>query len=763
MIKPTEDSKKCLKEVEPDKKVEPDFESVKKIERYVFLGAPGKPEEINAIQELFGPWNSDPLKNVCFKDQHFTNLAGVYPGYSNSQDVINKKLIDESHYAIFVFRDTLGSKDEESQQFRTVSEWERVYNLCLERKMITAVPFFFKELNDYSVNDFKKKFEDGEYKVTFFQEYDSIDNLKQTVSRLLREWDDNVVVGLLDFVDSLKLNIKNALDKTRTGDFEKALCDWNKANELVWRLFILIKIATRSYKEVIQKLQEVTKPDVEKSYSDQFVAWAWFMTGLVEDQLGNSQQKALEAYDEVIKRFKDTENLSLKKIVFKALHNKEAIFIKSEQKEEAIKSCEQLVELFKDESDFFVRELVCLAWYNWGSILCQQEKYKKAIEIFDEFYKKFGKENRSSIRTLLYDVLHNIANCLGLLEKFDEAIDICDQIIKERLGVSGDEQTLSFIIERSKKIFYGEKVRRAYDDKLSFLVNKAFTKDDESSKEEALGLCEKVIREFKDVDIEKLSAREQEIAIKAFFKKGKVFEDLFASNGQEENRNEAFKAYGEAIEKFNNVKDKESSVVKVLACILWNKGRMLREMEKEDDALEVLDEVITRFGGKEDLGLEVWVVGAYVEKGIIFDNKHNYEKALECYNYVITYYEKTRQDQDQDQVRGYLKTAIENAVVVLRDNIKCDQSLVDLLERVGYIFEKKSNKDSVFVATVKLEEGLACRRLSKKEKTYDAHSKWVVKALDCYRSIIHEYKSSDVSLLQEIVKKAETEINGIKE
>ena len=109
----------------------------------------------------------------------------------------------------------------------------------------------------------------------------------------------------------------------------------------------------------------------------------------------------------------------------------------------------KLVELFKDESDCFVRQLVCLAWYNWGTILSQQKKYKEAIKIFDQVCEKFEGEKHPSIRVYLCDVLHNKAGCLGALKKFDEAIDICDQIIKESLGVSGDEQTLSFIIEKA--------------------------------------------------------------------------------------------------------------------------------------------------------------------------------------------------------------------------------------------------------------------------------------------------------------------------
>ena len=731
MIKPTEDSEKCLK------KVGPDFASVKKITRYVFLGAPGKkPQEIEVIQELLKEYSGGPL---LFKGKHYTDaeFAGVHHA-DFLQDAINEELIDKSHYALFIFYgDSLGSLDKKTEKYFTVIEWERACDRYNKRDMDAVVPFFHKEVRG-KVKDFKEKFkkeEENYYKACRYEEYEEISELEDRVRQILMAWGEEYLEKNIHSNEELsfKENIKNALEQMTQRNFGNALSYWREAGkcangnkEEAWSVIVRIRIKEKSYEEAIQELQKATESESDGKenfpWSKQSIAWAWFMTGLVEDQLGNSQQKALEAYDEVIKRFKDAENLFLKKIVVQALHNKEAIFIKSEQKEEAIKSCEQLVELFKDESDCFVRQLVGLSLYKWGSILCQQKKYKEAIEIFDKFYKKFGEENHSSIRTLLYDVLHNKACSLASLEKFDEAIDICDQIIKEAIkeseDVSDDRLTLSFIIERSKEIFYGDQIRRAYDDKLSFLVNKASTKDEESSKEEALGLCEKVIREFKDVDIEKLCAREQEIAIKAFLNKGKVLEDLFENNSQEKDRNEAFKTYEEAIEKFNNVKVKED-VVGVLAYILLNKGRMLREMGKENDALEVLDEVITRFGGKEDLDLEVWVVGAYVEKGIIFDNKHNYKKALECYNYVIICYEKTRQDLVQD----FLKMAIQNAIVDLRDNIKCDQCLLDLCKRVRRIWEKNSNLDSVFGANVKSEEERACARLSKKEKTDDAHYK----------------------------------------
>ena len=720
------------------------LEAANKIERYVFLGAPGKPEEINAIQESFRSWNSEPLKNVCFKDQHFTNLAGVYPGYSNSQDVINKELIDESHYAIFVFRDTLGSKDEESQQFRTVSEWERAYHLCLERKMINAIPFFFKESNDDSVNNFKKKFEDGEYKVTFFQEYDSINDLKNKVSSFLREWDDSAVFGLLDFVDSLKSNIKNALERIRTKNFEEALCYWNKANEcsaeVVRGLFIRIKIGEESYEEVIQELQEVIKPDVKKSYSVQFVAWAWFVTGIVECQRGH-EEEALKAYDTVISRFRGKGDLSLKKIVVQALHNKEVIFINSRKDAEAIETCEQLVELFKDESDCFVRQLVCLAWYNWGTILSQQKKYKEAIKIFDQVCEKFEGEKHPSIRVYLCDVLHNKAGCLGALKKFDEAIDICDQIIKESLGVSGDEQTLSFIIERSKGIFYGEKVRRAYDDKLSFLLNKASANEKESQK--ALDLYEKVIRGFEGVDRKDLSAIEQEIDIKAFSGKGNMLEALFESNGQEDDREKAFKAYKEAIEKFNDAK--ESSVVKVLAYILLQKGRMLREMGKEDVALEVLDEVITRFGDKKCPALVVWVVGAYVEKGVIFGKKCDYEKAIACNSEVI------KKFVEYESFRDDVCIALQNKEYDCRQCCNWEQLIKTSKEAERIFGDSRKVKDCCLLLKLKLVEGEAHQQLEDD----------VVSALECCNYVINKGKSLDDSSLKELVEKAEDMIKEI--
>ena len=130
-------------------------------------------------------------------------------------------------------------------------------------------------------------------------------------------------------------------------------------------------------------------------------------------------EEELAVYDELLARFADAPEPSLREQVANALFNKGVTLGALERSEEAVAVYDELLARFADAPDA-LREQVANALFGKGVTLGALERSEEAVAVYDELLARFADAPEPALREQVANALLNKGVTLGALERSEE-------------------------------------------------------------------------------------------------------------------------------------------------------------------------------------------------------------------------------------------------------------------------------------------------------------------------------------------------------
>jgi tetratricopeptide (TPR) repeat protein len=353
------------------------------------------------------------------------------------------------------------------------------------------------------IKEIKDLIKKAESEVSLFKE-----KAESTISRIEKKLFENKELTHEE-ENEIKSDIKDIENKQEK---DYTFADWRKKT--------LLYFISNKYEEALKLVENMLIFSDDDLRSSETL----FLKAIILNKL-NKNIEAIEVYDELIERFKDSKEDSLLELLAKVLSNKAIVLGKMNIRlEEAIIVCNDVIRRFNESNNNKI--LLCLikALVTKAVILGKiEQKVEKSIEIYDEVINRFGDLEDIDILEQVLLALQNKSSVLRNLDgKSEEAIIVYDEIVR-RFGDSRDNrilekvasalynkgEILSKIPEKSEEaiIVYDEIVRRFGDSKDSSilepvaksLLNKGILLGEKDGKaENAIEVYTELVRRFKD-------------------------------------------------------------------------------------------------------------------------------------------------------------------------------------------------------------------------------------------------------------------------
>ena len=354
--------------------------------------------------------------------------------------------------------------------------------------------------------------------------------------------------------------------------------------------------ALTAYDEVVRRFAESEMPKVSR-----LVAMALFGKGLTLNEL-DWLEDALVAYDEVVRRFGDSEMPDLSESVALALFGKGCVLNDLDQPEDALVAYDEVVHRFGDSETPVLSESVALALFGKGCVLNDLDQPEDALVAYDEVVHRFGDSETPVLLGLVARALVSKGVTLGMLNRPEDALVAYDEVV-HRFGDSETPDVLEFVAMA--------------------LVSRGFTLGMLNRPEDTLVACDEVVRRFGDSKTPDLL----KFVAQALFGIGHALDDL-------DRLEDALVAYDEVVRRFGD--SEMPDVLEFVAQALSRKGHALGRLNRPEDAVATLDEVVRRFGDSEMPDVLQSVARVLVSKGdILLSRLNRPEDALVTYDEVV--------------------------------------------------------------------------------------------------------------------------------
>ena len=358
----------------------------------------------------------------------------------------------------------------------------------------------------------------------------------------------------------------------------------------------------------------------------------------------NGAQETVAACDEVVRRFGDSEILTVLMWVAKALANKGAALQALNRQQDALEACDEVVRRFGESETPALLEPVAKALVNKGVALSKLNRPQDALTVYDEVVRRFGESETPALLEPVAKALVNKAGTLGNLNRPQDALTVCDEMVR-RFGESETpallEPVASALANKSAALgalnrlqdtltVCDEMVRRFGESETPALLesvakalaSKGFALGALNRPQDALEACDEVVRRFGASDSPTLLER----VASALVNRGAFLGALNRSQ-------DALEAYDEVVRRFGA--SESPALLKAVADALVNRGATLGMLNRSQDALEACDEVVRRFGASETPALLESVANALVNRGAALGALDRRQEALEACDEVV--------------------------------------------------------------------------------------------------------------------------------
>ena len=353
--------------------------------------------------------------------------------------------------------------------------------------------------------------------------------------------------------------------------------------------------------EVIRRFGESESPAVLV-----WVAKALVNKGTALSEL-NRPQDALEAYDEVVRRFGKSETPALLERVATALGNRGAALGALNRPQDALEACDEVVRRFGKGETPALLDSVAFALVNRGAALGALNRPQDALEACDEVVRRFGKGETPALLERVATALVSKGTALSELNRPQDALEAYDEVVR-RFGKSETPALL-------------ERVATA-------LGNRGAALGALNRPQDALEACDEVVRRFGKSETPALLER----VAAALVNRGGA---LGALNRPQD----ALEACDEVVRRFG--KSETPALLERVAAALVNRGAALGALNRPQDALEACDEVVRRFGKSETPALLERVATALGNRGAALGALNRPQDALEAYDEVVRRFGKS--------------------------------------------------------------------------------------------------------------------------
>ena len=428
--------------------------------------------------------------------------------------------------------------------------------------------------------------------------------------------------------------------------------------------------ALASFDEVVRRFGDSEMPMVP-----QLVALALFERGSTLDDLDRLED-ALTAYDEVVRRFAESPVLDLLRLVAVALVSKGVILGRLDRPEDVLVTCDEVVRRFGDSKAPGLVELIVFALFGKGCVLDDLDRSEDALVAYDEVIRQSGD---SEMPVVLGSVARSLVSkgfILGRLNRPEEALVACDEVMRR----FGDSETPDLL----------ESVAKA-------LSGKGHALGDLDRLEDALIVYDEVVRRFGDSEMPVVPG----LVARSLVSKGFIL-------GRLNRPEEALATFDEVVHRFG---DSELPMLESVAKALSGKGHALRELDQLEDALASYDEVIRRFGDSEMLGLLEAAAQALVSRGFTLGRLNRPEEALATFDEVVRRF--------GDSELPAFRVVTEDALLIKANfEIECRQykAAIETVGRVLDICHAESLENRWLAHLIRAEATLASGDMSASEQ-----------------------------------------------
>ena len=452
-----------------------------------------------------------------------------------------------------------------------------------------------------------------------------------------------------------------------------------EATELAQRAYLLwtsgrSEEAVDACDEVVHRFAETEDPVLLAQLASALVTKGRALTAL------DRPAESVEAYDGVVRRTRETEDPALCAPLVDALFNKGLALEALGRPEEALETYNEVVRRFSDTEDTELLARVAGALVNKGHALDALGHAERAVEAYDDVLRRFSETEEAPLLVVVALALVNKGATLKALGRAEEAIDLFDEVVRREVTALPMQVAMA-------------------------LVNKGVALEALGRLEEEVETYDYVVRRFSETENEALLA----LVALALFNKGVALEAVGCPE-------EAVATYDDVVRRFSESED--TTVLAEVARALVNKGLALEALGRSEEAIATCNEVVSRFSETTDKALLAQVAGALVHKGNALDALGCSGEAVETYNNVVSRFSEVEDAALLIRVAG----ALVNKGVALEALGRLEEAVEVFDEIVLRYSESKDGALCVWVAEALVNKGdtlgaLGCPEVA--VETYD--------------------------------------------
>ena len=455
---------------------------------------------------------------------------------------------------------------------------------------------------------------------------------------------------------------------------------------------LLRKISTASNQEAFDTVVDIVDRSVTiqnpapHRVSQAFAAWALNMQGDAHAQLGDTDS-AFSAYDAVVERFGNDEDVRVQGLVARALVSTGDVCGELCGLGSGLSAYDEVVERFDGSKDSWLQGWVARALNHKGHAQREMGELDLALSVYEEVLERFRGNKHEEPQRNVADALvwqGHLQEQLGkpdlalaayeeVAERFSASEDIeLKRCVAHALHLKGDclrelgnlDSALS-IYEEIVKRFADNPDLQMQRDVARALTGKGYMRLALDKPALALSACEEVTKRFsssEDVELNRWVAealtlrgdtlqaqREFALAVSTCDEIVERFDDksdveiqrwvanALTSKGYVEaelgDLDSAVSTYEEVIQRFGATGHVE--LERCVAVPLHRKGVALLDMGHPESALAAFDEFLERFGSSEYSQLHQWVAMTLVNKGDALRKLDQLDLAVSAYGQVV--------------------------------------------------------------------------------------------------------------------------------
>ncbi len=325
---------------------------------------------------------------------------------------------------------------------------------------------------------------------------------------------------------------------------------------------------------------------------------------------------AIAAYDEVLNRFRESNEPVVRKVVIAAFVSKGVALGAIGRYLDAIAAYDEALNRLGASDDPALHQLAAMAYVSKGLSLGQLGRHEDEIAVYGEAVDRFGESDNSALAEPVAIALVKKGLALGELSQYDNAIASYELVVS-RFGESDDAALR-------------EQVARA-------LVNKGVALEWLGRYEDEVAFSDEVVNRFGESDDPDL--REQ--VARALVSKGVALEKLVRHE-------DAVTSYDEVVNRFGE--SDNPYLREGVAIALVSKALALGKQGRHDDAVTSYDEVVNRFGESDNPAVAKWAAIALLNKGAALGRTGRYQEGIASFDEVLIRFGKSDDPAVREQV-----------------------------------------------------------------------------------------------------------------